>query len=425
MSSEGERLGCAHSSALTAGSPGTKATPAAGPDAHANDERSQVGRAETPASRAVFFERAGVTYRALRWETAPDAAPVPGLSDAPGACGPATSRRRPGGEACDAASGGGPASRPAREPWTGFPSSGGAGDVACGAGASATAPRDPIVLLHGFSQSAHAWDEVVPHLATACPGRALWAPEFVGHGCSDAPRDPAPYAFSELVATLAAFIDEVVLPDEARRAPSASGRVALVGYSMGGRVALAYAVSHPQRVASLVLESSGLGPANEEARTQAAERDAALAARVRREPLADFMDFWETRPVFSSQLGLPPKRRTLLRAARMRNDPEALALTFEGSGQHAMPDLSGAPAWLASRGVPVLYLAGKLDPKYAGVARQLSATDAWGLDVRVLPDAGHDVHFEQPIAFCEQVAPFLASAPLSGQRGSRSAPAER
>lgn len=304
----------------------------------------------------------------------------------------------------------------------------------CGGGAfdgAVSAP--PVVLLHGFSQSARTWDEVVPLLAEMLPGRAIWAPEFVGHGGSDAPRDPAPYAFGELVATLAGFIDEVVAPESALVAPRPAPetvsapvgggatpsaerrlpRVALVGYSMGGRVALAYAAGHSDRVAALVLESAGLGPTDEAYRREAADRDATLAARVRRDSLADFMDFWETRPVFASQRALPQERRLLLREARMRNDAEALALTFEGSGQHAMPRLADAPAALAEQGVPVLYIAGELDPKYAAVARRLGEAAGGlrrGLSVHILPDVGHDAHFEDPVRYAREVGTFLNGA---------------
>lgn len=342
--------------------------------------------------RALFFERGGVRYRSLRW----------GL--------------RSGGT----------------EPPNTLP------------------PATPVVLLHGFSQSAHTWDEVAPQLATGGAGRSVWAPEFVGHGGSDRPEDAAPYAFDELVATLAAFVDEVVLrasaceaPREGRVptptpgpgdpvAPVEGGKVVLVGYSMGGRVALAYARAHPERLAALVLESAGLGPADEQARHGIAARNAALAARLRTEGLTAFMDFWETRPVFASQLGLPRELRAQLRSARMANDPEALARTFEGSGAHVMPDLSGIPAHLPC---PVLYLAGELDATYAAIARELlgpargeapterrvggmdadGAPGRGGLAVRVLPGVGHSVHLEDPTTFCREVMGHLGAtldAPL-------------
>lgn len=331
----------------------------------------------------LFFERAGVRYRMLRWSAA-------------------------------------------------------SGEVE----ASSTAAPLQLVMLHGFSQSALTWDEVAAFLVEAHPRCAIWAPEFVGHGGSDVPHDPAPYAFDELVEALAFAIDEVVLgrvgepgigvgTDSSRTGEHSgmgnggqmdhrvgSDRIALIGYSMGGRVALAYAHARPERLHSLVLESAGLGPSDEDARREAADRNAVLALRLRTSTLDDFMDFWETRPVFASQFGLPAVKRELLREARMANDSEALALTFEGSGVHTMPDLSRVPGDLATRGVPVLYLAGELDPKYAALARLLPETTAGARGgegagyrmrpvVRVVLGVGHDVHFEDPVSFVREVEALI------------------
>lgn len=365
---------------LGAGSAGAVGAPAAG---------TRRAQGVAACCRAVFFERGGVRYRALRWEVSVDGC------------------RTAGAEAGGAAE---------------APGAGAAGTPDAPSAGAVVPSAHSVVLLHGFSQSAHTWDEVAPRLAAAGGGRVVWAPEFVGHGGSERPGDARAYAFDELVTTLAVFIDEVALLQGRCRAEG--GRVALVGYSMGGRVALAYAQAHPERLATLVLESAGLGLTGDAARAEAAERDATLAARLRVEGLARFMDFWETRPVFSSQRALPAAMRNRLRAARMDNDPEALARTFEGSGAHAMPGLSAVPTRLPC---PVLYLAGALDAKYAAIARGLGAAAAGtpeaseasrlggaraNLEVRVLPGVGHDVHFEDPAAFCREVAAHLDAVTL-------------
>ena len=256
----------------------------------------------------------------------------------------------------------------------------------------------PVVLVHGFSQSALTWRGVGPRLARALPGATVWAPEFVGHGRSSHACRPEPYAFASLVRTLETFLEEVALGGR-------GGRAGLLGYSMGGRVTAALACERPDLLAWLALESAGLGPADATARAEAAERDARLAARLRTEPLSDFMDFWEALPVFTSQLRLPCARRRELRAARMANDPACLALTVEGSGQHVMPRLCER---LARTDVPVLYLAGALDAKYVSVARSFGA-EAPCARVRVAAGVGHDVHFEDEDAFCAEVIAFASA----------------
>ena len=255
-------------------------------------------------------------------------------------------------------------------------------------------PGAPVVLLHGFSQVPGSWGEVAPLLAESL-GREVWAPEYVGPGDDAEPvPDGSSYSFDALVEAAAGFCRTCGAP------------VALVGYSMGGRVALGVARRHPEALASLVLENAGLGPAGVEERAVAARADAEVSRRLRSETLSNFMDWWEERPVFASQRGLPADRRALLRAGRMDNDPAELALVVEGAGKHAMPDLSGVPGELAARGVPTLYLAGELDPKYAGVARVLACE---GVCARVLPGVGHDAHFEDAGLFCATVSAWLSS----------------
>ena len=152
----------------------------------------------------------------------------------------------------------------------------------------------PIVLLHGFAQSAASWDGVAQLLAKACPVIAF---EFAGHGGSDCPRDPASYALEAQAEALHAFL------------AGFETKPVVVGYSMGGRIALAAAVRDPRafaaHAAALVLESVGLGPADDDERAASARRDAANAARLRADGLAAFMEDWERLPLFATQRALP------------------------------------------------------------------------------------------------------------------------
>lgn len=251
----------------------------------------------------------------------------------------------------------------------------------------------PLVLVHGFAQSSASWDEVAPHLAQ---GRTVHAIDLAGHGASDRPGDRTAYTLEAQAESLLAFLDAVSHGDGGRR----DRKPAVVGYSMGGRVALAAAARDPHAFGALVLESAGLGPATAAERAAARERDAVQAARLRTEGLPAFMDAWERLPLFATQLGLPAAARERVRAGRLANDAEALACTFEGAGQHAMPDRSEALAALASvreGGAPVLYVAGELDAKYRALAEGLAADGV--CEARIVEGAGHNVHLEAPEAF--------------------------
>lgn len=177
----------------------------------------------------------------------------------------------------------------------------------------------------------------------------------------------------------------------------------VVGYSLGGRVALsALLEAGPAGFAAcasgLVLESAGLGMASAADRAAAATRDAETARRLREMPLADFMTYWENLPLFDSQKRLPQEVRNAVRAGRLANDSEALAISIEQSGQHAMPDrlrVLEALAQLADAGTPVRYIAGQLDAKYSALAAELPA----GVETITVPDAGHNIHLECPDLF--------------------------
>ena len=153
---------------------------------------------------------------------------------------------------------------------------------------------------------------------------------------------------------------------------------------------------------ALVLESAGLGPADAASRGALRERNFAWAARVRGEGVSAFMDWWAGLPLFESQRNLPVDQRERLRAGRFDNDAESLALSFEQAGAHQMPLRCGsirALCELSRRGVPVSYLAGRLDAKYCEVLANLRADSQGAVSCRVVPCAGHNIHLEQPEVF--------------------------
>ena len=283
---------------------------------------------------------------------------------------------------------------------------------------SEAAEAAPVVLLHGFAQSAASWDGIAEFLGRT---RSVVALDLVGHGGSDRPEGADAYALGAqgemLLAYLASPVGVAALAAPGRSnggsasAAHGSRKPLVVGYSMGGRVALAAASSQPETFAriagGLVLESAGLGPVDEREREDAAERDARNAAALRRDGLSAFMDAWERLDLFATQRDLPASARERMRASRLANDAEALARTFEHAGQHAMPARVDALAVLASlrvSGAPVRYIAGALDVKYRTLAEGLE--DEGLCEVRIVAGAGHNVHLEAPAAYLRALEGF-------------------
>jgi len=177
----------------------------------------------------------------------------------------------------------------------------------------------------------------------------------------------------------------------------------IVGYSMGGRIGLQYAIRHTDRVARLVLESASPGLRTVAEREARRVTDAALGERIISQGIETFVDEWEALPLFASQQTLPDRVRAAVRERRLRNDPRSLSAALEGLGTGALPSL-----WpeLAGLDIPVLLLVGERDSKFVEIARSMSKEMP---DVRlvVVPDVGHAVHLEAPDAWSEAVGDFL------------------
>ncbi|WP_172137116.1 alpha/beta fold hydrolase, partial [Adlercreutzia sp. ZJ473] len=187
----------------------------------------------------------------------------------------------------------------------------------------------------------------------------------------------------------------------------------LVGYSMGGRVALEALVRRGPKgeglpVAGIVLESAGLGPADAAARAAFAARNAAWARDLREQGVEAFMEAWAELPLFASQRTLPASVRARVQAERSGNAPSALVWQLEELGQHRQADEAAslsALARAADAGLPVLYLAGELDGKYAALARRV-AQGAPAARAKLIAGAGHNTHLEQAQSFVEALVDF-------------------
>ena len=235
--------------------------------------------------------------------------------------------------------------------------------------------RGELVLLHGFTQTGRSWAPVVAELGERY---RCFAPDLPGHGDA-AERRPA--TVDAVCAYLAALRIE---------------RFTLCGYSMGGRLALAAALRHPQRVGRLVLIGATAGlaePSEREARRRA---DAGLAARIEAIGLAAFVDEWGRQPLLASQ---PRGVAEAAREDRLRSSAPGLAAALRGMGTGAM-----APLWgrLGELRMPVTLLAGEHDEKFRAIAERMAAALADGRVV-IVPDAGHAAHLEAPHAVAEAI----------------------
>jgi 2-succinyl-6-hydroxy-2,4-cyclohexadiene-1-carboxylate synthase len=251
----------------------------------------------------------------------------------------------------------------------------------------------PVTCLHGFTQHGDSWDEV----RALVPGDRRWlAPDVRATTLAEAEAD-----------LLALWAREGV------------ERSHLVGYSQGGRVALFVAANHPDRLLSLTTIGAHAGLEGE-ARSARLAEDRALAGRIEREGVDWFAAHWAGLPLFSGLARRGPAFLARLDAARRRNEAGHLAAQLRGLGAGATE-----PFWdrLGRITAAALLVAGAEDRRYADLAARLRKAIP-NAEVAIVPDAGHAVHLEQPVAFATLLSRHLtrheeSPCPEGGRRGGR------
>jgi 2-succinyl-6-hydroxy-2,4-cyclohexadiene-1-carboxylate synthase len=256
----------------------------------------------------------------------------------------------------------------------------------------------PVTLLHGFTQSGRSWRELISRM----PDGWMWiVPDLRGHG-ETRTRHAAPCSMAACSADLVNLWDELGVE-----------RTHLVGYSMGGRLALHVAARRPERVLSLLTIGAHAG-LDEDARNGRRRGDEALAERIEHDGLEAFVDYWGSLPLFAGLQQRGPAYVAHVRAERMQNHVAGLACSLRGMGAGVME-----PVWdeLARAPFPCTFVAGQLDHGYVASARRLTATVPNG-HTEVVLRAGHAVHQERPDAFARVLAIHLAAAAATGAASS-------
>jgi len=258
--------------------------------------------------------------------------------------------------------------------------------------------KRPVVVLHGFTGSTESMRGVVGQLSEE---RTTVAVDLVGHGCSDAPDDLDHYSIEACADQLAGVIDALGLE-----------RPHLLGYSMGGRVALMFCILYPEKAASALVVGASAGMADANARSERIRSDEALADRILDLGLESFVADWMAKPLFASQSRLGPAALEAARVERMRNKPLGLAQSLRGMGAGAMP-----PLVLSEIKVPLCFVAGQEDEKFSALARGYASRLALARS-EIISGSGHAVHLEAPEAFAEVAHRFYSQVDGSEVDGS-------
>ncbi len=174
----------------------------------------------------------------------------------------------------------------------------------------------------------------------------------------------------------------------------------LVGYSLGGRLALHAALRGSARYAGLVTVGASAGIEAPGARAERAEADARLAGWMETQPIEQIVAIWERQPLFADQSDALVEAQ---RAGRLSHDPRGLATLLRTAGQGAVE-----PVWqrLHTLELPLLAMAGSNDERYAHAARRMARAAPRGR-AAIVERAGHAAHLQRPAAVADLLVEFL------------------
>ncbi len=245
-----------------------------------------------------------------------------------------------------------------------------------------------VVCLHGFMGTGEDW---VPLMQRLSEHTRCIAVDLPGHGKTrgDLEKNPWKNVMQEMIR----LFNALTIPPPV-----------VLGYSMGGRLAIAIAEAMKYQVRGLIVESALPGIDDELERLERYHQDLERALDLTIQDFDQFLQRWYDQPLFAS-LRQHPEFQQLMEQRFRDNDPLQLAIALKVLSVAHQPSYW---QWLGATTLPVLFLAGEKDAKYAAIAQRVAALHNASVRVEIVPGAGHTIHFEAPERFAQLVEQFLS-----------------
>jgi pimeloyl-ACP methyl ester carboxylesterase len=249
----------------------------------------------------------------------------------------------------------------------------------------------PVVFVHGFGCGIRSWD---PQVSALAPKHRVIAYDVRGHGLSEAPPTAAAYSQATSIEDLRQLLGALKIR-----------RTAVVGLSMGGNIALNFALAHPALVSALVVADTGAG-SDDHADWVATTH--ALASALDSGGTEAFADMAMANPLFARYCAKGPAAQRFIRSCLMTHRARGVAHTAR-EVLAKRPRIYELAPQLATLRVPTLLIVGDGDDPCLKVHDFMARTIPGARSI-VLRGIGHLSNLEAPAAFNTAVSRFLAKA---------------
>ncbi|MFT5170780.1 MAG: 2-succinyl-6-hydroxy-2,4-cyclohexadiene-1-carboxylate synthase [Candidatus Marinamargulisbacteria bacterium] len=245
--------------------------------------------------------------------------------------------------------------------------------------------KTTLLFLHGFLGNHREWKPLTDLLKEQFNCLSIDLP---GHGKSNClPED---YSFPRISESITRLFDELQID-----------KAICIGYSLGGRIALDLALTYPDRVHRLVLESASLGIEDETERKKRRAKDERWINLIGMTSFSEFLTKWYQQPLFISLRKSDAFEKVM--QFRVQNDPKKLKFILRDLSPGVAPAMWNQ---ITNLRPPCLFITGENDIKYKAMAKDIQTRNA-SIALSFVSEAGHNCHLEQPQAFLASVRPFL------------------
>lgn len=248
----------------------------------------------------------------------------------------------------------------------------------------------PILFLHGFTGNLKDWEFVKGNLDKKFTPIFI---DLIGHGNSSAPREVEKYNSANQIELIRKLLITLNL-----------NKIILVGYSMGGRLALSFTAKYPSKVNSLVLISTAFGFENKSEREERIKSDKVLSEQIKNSTIEVFIKYWINIPLFNSYKKLSKNKiETLAKDKIKRNKKRGLQNSLFGFSTGLMKIFFLKLEKIKTR---TLLVCGELDKKFIGINKKALKLLP-NAELKIVRDAGHNLPFEKPKEFLKLLELFL------------------
>lgn len=248
--------------------------------------------------------------------------------------------------------------------------------------------RNPVILfLHGFLGTGDDWHDVITDLS---PYYHCISVDLPGHGQTKITADSTSCSIELCASGIIDLLGHLNIK-----------YCYLVGYSMGGRIALRLALSYPNFFPKVILESTSPGLKSKTERMHRMLHDTHLAQELETKPLANFMNNWYQQKIFNSLSELSTFSK--LKKARLKQNGKQLA-----GALRAMSTGRQRPLWNKLRKIklPILLITGELDFKFTEIMQEMCHLLPQA-ELQIVAKCGHNVHFEATDTFVKLIRNFF------------------